>query len=98
MKTFKNILAWLMIILLGIVYMIDRVVLVLLPWIKVEPIQDWMPKSTDLEQIKKDFPTLSEETHFTIKYTREEMLQLTKISIVRTIVVVFISMCLYLIF
>lgn len=98
MKIIKNILAWLMIILLGIVYMIDRVILVLLPWIDVKSIQDWMPKTTDLEQIKKQFPTMSEETHFTIKYTREQMIQITKTSLVRVVMSVFISMCVYIIF
>ena len=98
MKTIKNIIAWPIIILLAIVYIIDRVILVLLPWIEVKSIQDWMPKTTNIEEIQKQFQTMSEETIFTIKYTREQMMILNKISFTRVAVTVFVGMCAYLIF
>ena len=98
MKIIKNILAWIAIVFLGIVYMIDRVVLILLPWIEIKSIQDWMPKNTDLEQIQKEFPTMSEETIFTIKYTRLEAMRLTKVSFTRVAISVFIAMVVYVIF
>lgn len=87
-----------MIILLGIVYMIDRAILILLPWIEIKSIIDWMPKNTSMEAIQKEFPTFSEETRFTIKYSREEMILINKSSFVRVAISVFLAMGLYVIF
>ena len=97
MKIIKDILAWIIIILLGVVYMFDRAVLIFMPWIEVKSIQDWMPKNTEIEAIQKEFPTLSEESIFTIKYTRKEGIRVMRTSFVRFIIFACVAMCIYVI-
>src|SRR5687768_2287551 len=98
MKTLKNIGAVILIILLSIVYMIDRVILVILPWVEVKPLQEWLPKNTDPDDIKKEFPYMSDEAIQEMVDTRKFMITVMKVSFTRVAVSVFIAMCIYLIF
>lgn len=87
-----------MIILLGIVYMIDRAILVILPWIEVKSIQDWMPKTTDPDKIKQEFSFMSDEAIQEVSEHRQFMIDVVKISFTRVSISVFIAMCVYIIF
>lgn len=98
MKTLKNIGAVILIILLSIVYMIDRVILVFIPWVEVKPIRDWMPKNTEPGDIKKEFPYMSDEAIQEMVDTRKFMRIVTKISFTRVTISSFIAMCVYVIF
>lgn len=97
MKMLKNILSWIIIILLGVMYMIDRIILVSLPWIEVKSIQDWMPKHTEFDIARKEFPTLSDEAIQEICDHRKYMKDVLKVSVIRVAVATFIAMCVYVI-
>lgn len=77
--------------------MIDRIILVSLPWIEVNSIQDWMPKHTDFDIVRKEFPTLSDEAIMEICDHRKYMKDVLRVSVVRVVVAAFIAMCVYLI-
>jgi hypothetical protein len=98
MKILKNILAFIIILLLTVVYMIDRLILVLLPWLDVRPLQEWLPKSTQPEEVKKEFPYMSDEAIQEMVDTRKFMITVNRVSFTRVAVSVFIAMCIYIIF
>lgn len=78
--------------------MIDRAILILLPWIEVSPIQEWLPKSDKPEEIKNEFPYMSDEAIEEMVDTRKFMITVIKVSFTRVAVSVFIAMCVYVIF
>lgn len=98
MKILKSILSFVIIGLLLIFYMIDRAILVFLPWIHVDSIQEWLPKSDDPDSIKKEFPYMSDEAIEEMIIARKVMMKIMRVSFVRVAVSVFIVMCVYVIF
>jgi hypothetical protein len=97
MKILKNILAFIIILFLAVVYMIDRVILVLLPWVEVRPLQEWLPKSTDQTEGKKEFPSLTDEAIDELVTLRKFMNKMIRSSFVRVFITTFIAMCVYVI-
>jgi hypothetical protein len=98
MKILKSILSIIIIALLTIVYMVDRIICVFLPWRSVEALQNWLPKSDDPDQIKKEFTYMSDEAIEEMVYTRKFMVKIMKVSFVRVAISVFTAMCFYVIF
>jgi hypothetical protein len=78
--------------------MIDRSILVFLPWLAVPPLQDWLPKNTDPDDIKKEFPYMSYEAIQEMVNARRLMITVNRVSFTRVTVFVFIGMCIYVIF
>jgi hypothetical protein len=97
MKILKNILAFIIILFLAVVYMIDRVILVLLPWVEVRPLQEWLPKSTEQTEVKKEFPSLTDEAIDELVTLRKFMNKMIRSSFVRVFITTFIAMCVYVI-
>lgn len=77
MKTTKNIFAGILLAVIYLsaatIYYIDRIICAVLPWFEVKSISDWQPKSTELSDIRKEFPHLSTEHCIEIKQSRIAM-------------------------
>lgn len=97
MKILKNTLAIFIVTILSVVYMIDRVILVLMPWIEVPSLQYWLPKNTEQELIKREFPTLSVEAIEEISFSRNLSNKLLNVSFVRVAISAFVAMSIYVI-